>query len=72
MTTGDLRDPKPRIGLFQRYGGGNMDEGWTRLLFERFDIPFTTVMDKDIKAGDLDVEVRRDRAACGLHPGHDR
>ncbi len=26
--------------MYQRYGGGNMDEGWTRLMFEQFDVPF--------------------------------
>jgi hypothetical protein len=43
----------PRIGLFQRYRGGNMDEGWTRLLFERFDIPYTTLRDEAIRKGEL-------------------
>ena len=28
-----------RIGLFQRYYGGNMDEGWTRLCLENFSFP---------------------------------
>ena len=51
--TYDLR--APRIGLFQRYRGGNMDEGWTRLLFERFDIPYTTLRDEAIKAGGLET-----------------
>ncbi len=46
----------PRIGLFQRYRGGNMDEGWTRLFFEQFDVPFTTVRDADLKAGGLDAK----------------
>ena len=27
---------KPRIGLYQRYYGGNADEGWTRLVLEQF------------------------------------
>jgi hypothetical protein len=45
---------KPRIALFQRYGGGNMDEGWTRLLFEQFNVPFVTVRDADLKAGNLE------------------
>jgi hypothetical protein len=44
---------KQRIGLFQRYGGGNMDEGWTRLMFEQFNVPFKSVMDAELKAGDL-------------------
>ena len=31
-----------------------MDEGWTRWLFEQFEIPFTNVEDADIKAGNLE------------------
>lgn len=42
-----------RVGLFQRYFGGNADEGWTRLIFEKFEQPYTTVMPKDIRAGNL-------------------
>jgi hypothetical protein len=45
---------KPRIGLFQRYGGGNMDEGWTRLMFEQFNVPYATIRDADLKAGALE------------------
>lgn len=45
---------KPRIALFQRYNGGNMDEGWTRLMFEQFNVPFTTIRDADLKAGNLE------------------
>ncbi|MGH9657198.1 MAG: peptidase M14 family protein, partial [Bryobacteraceae bacterium] len=36
-----------------RYRGGNMDEGWTRLLLEQFSFPYTTIMDAEIKKGDL-------------------
>jgi hypothetical protein len=43
----------PRIGLFQRYRGGNMDEGWTRLMFEQFEIEYTTIRDAEITAGHL-------------------
>jgi len=42
-----------KIGLFQRFYGGNADEGWTRLVLEQFGFPYTTVMDKDIKEGGL-------------------
>lgn len=42
-----------RIGLFQRYMGGNMDEGWTRLLLENFEFPYKSLMDKELKAGNL-------------------
>ena len=44
---------KQRIGLFQRYWGGNADEGWTRLVLENFGFDYTTIMDADIKAGNL-------------------
>lgn len=47
---------KPRVAMLQRYGGGNMDEGWTRLMFEQFDVPFTSIMDKEIKAGGLEAK----------------
>ncbi len=45
---------KPRIALFQRYNGGNMDEGWTRLMFEQFNVPYTTIRDADLKAANLE------------------
>jgi hypothetical protein len=45
---------KPRIAMFQRYGGGNMDEGWTRLMFEQFSVPYKSLMDAEIKAGGLE------------------
>jgi len=54
VTSGAYEIRKQRVGLFQRYNGGNMDEGWTRLMLERFDMPYTTVMDKDITAGSLE------------------
>jgi len=44
---------RQRIGMYQRYWGGNMDEGWTRLMLEDFAFPYTTLMDEDILAGDL-------------------
>lgn len=44
---------KPRVAMYQRYGGGNMDEGWTRLMFEQFNVPFTSIMDRDINGGAL-------------------
>jgi hypothetical protein len=42
-----------RIGMYQRYWGGNMDEGWTRLMLEDFAFPYTTLMDEDVLEGDL-------------------
>jgi hypothetical protein len=45
-----------RIGMYQRYRGGNMDEGWTRWLFEQWGFPFTQVYDAEIKKGDLNAK----------------
>ncbi|MDX1493517.1 MAG: hypothetical protein R3253_05640, partial [Longimicrobiales bacterium] len=42
-----------RIGMYQRYYGGNMDEGWTRWLLEDFFFPYATIMDEEILRGDL-------------------
>jgi hypothetical protein len=42
-----------RVGMYQRYYGGNMDEGWTRFLLEQFAFPYTTLKDVDIKKGSL-------------------
>jgi hypothetical protein len=47
---------KPRIAMYQRYRGGNMDEGWTRLMFEQFDVPYKSIMDAEIKAGGLEAK----------------
>jgi hypothetical protein len=42
----------PRIGLYQPWVP-SMDEGWTRLVLERFDIPYETVHNSEITIGDL-------------------
>ena len=42
-----------RIGMYQRYYGGNMDEGWTRWLLEDFGFPYETIMDDEILRGNL-------------------
>jgi len=42
-----------RLGMYQRYRGGNMDEGWTRFLLEQFAFPYATVMDAEIQKGGL-------------------
>ncbi len=42
-----------RIAMYQRYLGGNMDEGWTRWTLEKFEIPYSSIMVEDILAGDL-------------------
>jgi len=42
-----------RLGMYQRYWGGNIDEGWTRLLLEQFHFPYTSLMDAEIRKGNL-------------------
>jgi hypothetical protein len=44
-----------RIGMYQRYYGGNMDEGWTRWLLEQWGFPYETLFDADLKAGNLET-----------------
>lgn len=54
-----LADPlrtKPRIGLFRPFTS-SMDEGWTRFVFDTFQIPFRPVMPADVREGRLDLDV---------------
>ncbi|MDQ3129203.1 MAG: M14 family metallopeptidase [Acidobacteriota bacterium] len=45
----------PKIGLYKPYTS-SMDEGWTRLVFDNFQIPFSPVSDADFRAGKLDYD----------------
>jgi hypothetical protein len=45
-----------RIGLYQHYYGGNVDEGWTRWLLEQFSFNSSTLMDPELKKGDLNAK----------------
>ncbi len=42
----------PRIAMYQRYWGGNMPEGWTRMTLEQSGFSYRSVRDADIR-GDL-------------------
>jgi hypothetical protein len=44
---------KLHLGMYRRYKGGNMDEGWTRCLFDKWDFPYQRVDVDAIKNGDL-------------------
>ena len=44
---------RQRVGMYQRYRGGSMDEGWTRFVLEQFEFPYTTLHDSDITRGRL-------------------
>ena len=45
-----------RIAMYQRYGGGNIDEGWTRLTLEQFRFPYASIFDPEIKKGGLNAK----------------
>ena len=49
---GVTRQRLPRIGLYQPWTA-NIDEGWTRWLFEQYGIRYTTLHDNDFKKGAL-------------------
>ena len=42
-----------RLGVYRRFRGGNMDEGWTRLVLEQFGFPHQALKDQEIKDGNL-------------------
>ena len=44
---------RQRVAMYQRYYGGNIDEGWTRWLLEDFEFPYTSLFDPELTAGDL-------------------
>ncbi len=46
----------PRIGLYKG-SAASMDEGWTRLVFDMFRIPYRSVTDTDVRGGNLDLDV---------------
>ena len=41
-----------RVGLYQSWTA-NMDEGWTRWVFDTYELPYTTLHNADIRAGKL-------------------
>ena len=46
------REVRPlRIAVYQRYYGGNIDEGWTRWLLEQCGFEYATVKDEAVKGG---------------------
>lgn len=64
---------RPRIGLYKSRIP-NMDEGWTRWLFEHFGFAYTSVRNADIQAGGLrakfDAIVFPDQAANAMENGY--
>jgi hypothetical protein len=52
VSGGALRMKAPRIGLYKSWIA-SLDEGWTRFVFEKNGIPYKTVVDADIRKGNL-------------------
>jgi hypothetical protein len=46
--------------MYQRYYGGNTDEGWTRWLLDDFQFDYTTIRDADILSEDDELRERFD------------
>jgi hypothetical protein len=44
-----------KLGLYKGFTG-SMDEGWTRLVLDNFQIPYKSISDNDFKQNNLDVE----------------
>jgi len=44
---------RSRVAMYQRYYGGNADEGWTRFLLKEFAFPHNTIKDAEIRNGNL-------------------
>jgi len=63
----------PRIGMYQPWGGGNMDEGWTRWVLEQYGFDSTSLHNDDIRAGRLkekfDVVILPDQAPQSIVTG---
>jgi Zinc carboxypeptidase len=62
----------PRIGLYQSWVP-SMDEGWTRWIFDTNGIPYTRLVDADVRRGDLksrfDVIILPDEPANAILHG---
>ncbi|WP_040421004.1 M14 family metallopeptidase [Actinopolymorpha alba] len=64
----------PRVGLYQAWGSGFYDEGWTRYIFDTFEIPYARLQDAAIRAGNLrekyDVIVLPDATYRSMRDGN--
>jgi Zinc carboxypeptidase len=45
--------PNVRVAIYQNSRAGNMDEGWTRFVFDTFNVPFQTVREGGLSEGNL-------------------
>ena len=63
----------PRVGIYKSFLA-SMDEGWTRYVLEEFDVPFTSIENTDVRAGNLrsrfDTIILPDQEAEAIVNGH--
>jgi len=61
-----------RIAIYKSYNP-SMDEGWTRFTFDQYHIPYTSIHDRDVRAGKLherfDAIILPDQSPRGLSRG---
>jgi hypothetical protein len=54
--TSALSDARARrVAIFRLAGSESMDVGWTRWMFDKYRVPFTTITEKDVTAGQLNA-----------------
>jgi hypothetical protein len=74
VSTGGAKLRRPRVGLWDQYGG-SMDSGWARWILEQYEFPFEKVFAPTIDAGNLNatydvlVFVEGGIPAVGASPG---
>jgi hypothetical protein len=65
----------PRIGMYQPWNGGNMDEGWTRWVLEQYEFGSSPIHNADIRAGALrqrfDAIIIADQSPRDIVEGYD-
>ena len=73
-STGRVLELRPlRLGLYKPWVA-NMDEGWTRFIFDNWEFPYTTLHDAEIRSGGLekkyDVIVLTNISSSRIVDGH--
>ena len=64
---------RQRVAMYQRYGGGNIDEGWTRLVLEQFNFPLQLDLRSRNQGGESERKVRcADRSPATARDHHRR
>ena len=54
-TASPIRNPlnrRVRLALYKSWTG-SMDEGWTRYVFDTFNVPYKSLLDREVRAGNL-------------------